>query len=245
MYRLTYLHEQDLWWYRGMNQLLDLLIEQGHHLGRLEILDAGCGTGGTMARLAARGRVTGFDVSETALGYSRARGLRRLAQASITALPFRAGAFDLVVSLDVVHSLPRERHVPILREFARVLRPGGHALVRMGAYDFLRGAHDRASHVRFRYTAGGLARALRQAGFRVERVTYANATLLPVVVAKRMLERLREPDRELKTDFWRPPEALNRALASVLYLENALVRRGVSLPFGVSVVGLARLGAGD
>ena len=246
MYRLTYLHEEVLWWYLGMNELTDLLLEQGHRLAGLDVLDAGCGTGGMMVRLGRRGQVTGVDISETALCYCRARGLRRLARGSTTLLPFRARSFDLVTSFDVLTALPREVHAQTLREFARVLRPGGHLLVRVGAYEFLRGGHDRASRILYRYTRGGLVAALRAAGFQVERVTYANMTLLPIAIAKRVLERRAEgrAGDELKTDFWMPPAPLNRGLAGILHLENLLIRARVDLPAGLSLVALARLPAG-
>src|SRR4051794_26395935 len=106
MYRLTHLSEKVLWWYRGMNQLTDLLLSDPRRQGELEILDAGCGTGGVLVRLARRGRVTGVDISDLALDVCRRRGLRRLAYASTLALP-------------------RESHPTALRKFARVLRSGG------------------------------------------------------------------------------------------------------------------------
>ncbi len=243
MYRLTYLSEEALWWYFGMDQLTELLIEQDHHLHRLEVLDAGCGTGGMMKQLARYGRVTGFDLSPVALEFCRERQLTRLARASTTALPFRSNSFDLVTSFDVLTSIPVTAHAGIFDEFARVLKPGGHVLVRAAAYDWIRGGHDRASHVVYRYRRSQLTRALQAAGFLVERSTYANAFLLPVAIAKRIWEaRHGQPERtEVRSDFWMPPALLNRAMAGVLHFENLLIRRRVTLPVGLSVVAIARL----
>src|SRR5690349_21544801 len=140
MYQLTYLSEERLWWYLGMNQLTDQLLDTYVPARHLEILDAGCGTGGMLKHLAARGRVTGFDISGVALEYCRGRQLPRLVQASTTQLPFRDESFDLVTSFDVLSTLPIELHASAYDEFSRVLRPGGRLLLRVGAYDWLRGA---------------------------------------------------------------------------------------------------------
>src|SRR5262245_43823011 len=102
MYRLTYLSEEGLWWYLGMNNLTDLLLDRAGLPVPAEILDAGCGTGGMLARLARRGRVTGLDVSSLALGYCRCRDQRRLVQGSTGRLPFADARFDLVTSFDVL-----------------------------------------------------------------------------------------------------------------------------------------------
>jgi SAM-dependent methyltransferase len=243
MYRLTYESEEVLWWYHGMNQLTDLLLDQDPDLRSEDILDAGCGTGGMMERLRRRGRVIGFDLSPVALEFCRKRQLTRLLQASTTALPFKDASFDLVTSFDVLTSLPPETHALVFREFARVLRPHGHLLVRVAAYDRVRGEHDRASRVVYRYRRSGLARALQSAGYKVERITYANSVLLPVALAKRVWEARRPdtPEDEVQSDFWLPPAPVNAFLATVLRVENRIIRSGLSLPSGLSVVALARL----
>ena len=76
-----------------------------------------------------------------------------------------------------------------LREIHRVLKPGGLFLLRVPAHDWLRGEHDRLVHTRHRYSRGEVLSKLGQAGFVVERLTWANSLLFPPAVAKRLLER--------------------------------------------------------
>src|SRR5205814_1630673 len=71
----------------------------------------------------------------------------------------------------------------------RVLRPGGLFLLRVPAHDWLRGEHDRLVHTRHRYSRGEVSRKLADAGFGVERLTWANTVLFLPAVAKRLLER--------------------------------------------------------
>ena len=75
-----------------------------------------------------------------------------------------------------------------LEEIHRVLRPGGVALIRLPAFDWIRGAHDEVVHTRHRYTRDELSAKLEDAGFRLEHATYANFLLFPLAPAKRYLE---------------------------------------------------------
>lgn len=92
-----------------------------------DVLDAGCGSGPLSAWLAGQGgRVAGIDASPRMIELARARALpgASFAVADLGApLPFRDGAFDVVVASLVLHYL--HDWVAPLRELRRVLRPGG------------------------------------------------------------------------------------------------------------------------
>jgi SAM-dependent methyltransferase len=183
------------------------------------------------------GRVTGIDLAPEAVLFAKQRGLRQLARSSVSAIPFRDGAFDIVTSFDVLYHLNVDDDRAALREIHRVLRPGGIALIRLPAYDWIRGAHDEAVHTRHRYTRDELAQKLESVGFLVERTTYANFLLFPLAPVKRYLE-LRNGSHEA-TDLWRPPRPINRLLTDLLSLE-AWPARTIGLPWGLSVVAVAR-----
>jgi SAM-dependent methyltransferase len=237
-YDLMFRQEGRHWWYLGMRRISEALLER--HLaaasGPLEVLDAGCGSGGTTAWLGRWGRVTGLDLSTDALGLARQRGLSRLVRGSIEALPFPDQSFDLLTSFDVLYHLRVGDDRRALAEFRRVLRPGGLALIRAAAHDWLRGAHDQAVHTRHRYHRAELIEKLRSAGLRVERVSYVNCLLFPLAPAKRLLER-RDPAG--CTDLWQPPGPLNALLGQLLGFEGRLLLRH-RLPWGLSVVAVAR-----
>jgi SAM-dependent methyltransferase len=171
-----------------------------------------------------------------AVELARQRGIKRLLRGSIEALPFAAESFDLLTCFDVLYHLGVGDDERALRELCRVLRPGGLALVRVAALDWLRGAHDEAVHTRHRYRRRELALKLRAAGFRVERASYANSFLFPLAPAKRLLER---KDPLGSTDLWQPPGPLNSLLAGILSLEAPLIAR-IGLPVGVSTIAVAR-----
>ncbi len=99
-------------------------------------LDVGCGNCRHAALLAERvERVVGVDASRGVLGTGRERARERgfsvsLLQADAAALPLATGVVDLAVYVATLHHLPgRESRVASLDELARVLAPGGRALV--------------------------------------------------------------------------------------------------------------------
>ncbi len=156
-------------------------------------------------------------------------------QARLEALPFASASFEVAFALDVLEHLPDER--PALRELHRVLQAGGYLIVSVPAYSWLWSKHDVAlAHYR-RYTARELQARLCEAGFQVQRLSYALGALLPLIALARWLDRLR-PGAPAATVI--PlPHWLNRALIRLQDWETRyLLRR--RLPFGVSLVAVAQ-----
>ena len=104
---------------------------------RARVLDAGCGAGVPIAQqLAARADVVGVDFAEVQLDLARHHvPTGRWVCADLVALPFAEASFDAVCSYYAVIHIPREQHAGVLDGFARVLRPGGLALLCLGAAD--------------------------------------------------------------------------------------------------------------
>lgn len=87
------------------------------------VLEAGCGTGLVLGRLARVAREAhGFDLSLGMVDKARARGLS-VALGSVTQVPFRDNSFDFVCSFKVLAHVPDIQLA--LAELARVTRPGG------------------------------------------------------------------------------------------------------------------------
>jgi SAM-dependent methyltransferase len=236
-YRRMFEAEERQWWYAGQREVASALLEpwaQGR--SGLRLLDAGCGTGFNLVALARLGRALGIDLAPEAIRFCRERGVRA-ARASLLALPFASGVFDAVTSFDVIyHDWVSDDRVAVA-EMARVLRPGGVLLVRVPALEALRGAHDAEVLSRHRYTRGELRALLESCGLVVRRASYCNSLLLPLLFARRTLDRLLGREG---SDVGFLPAPLEWLFRSLLGVEAALVRRGFSFPLGASVVALAR-----
>jgi SAM-dependent methyltransferase len=242
-YAIMARREERHWWYAGMRRVA-LAVLEGVLDGRggLRILDAGCGTGGTTIELRRFGEVVGVDLAWAALEPARGRGLTRLARASIESLPFGAATFDVATSFEVVYHLGVASDTAALTEIRRVLKPGGLLLLRVPAHDWLRGEHDRLVHTRHRYSRAEVSRKLADAGFAVEQLSWANTLLFLPAVAKRLLERRNghDPAAAAEPDLWQPPEPINALLESTVAVEALAIPHGVPLPFGLSLLAVAR-----
>jgi SAM-dependent methyltransferase len=240
-YEVMYRVEDTHWWYLGMQQitqqLLDRYLPDGDPTRSLKILDAGCGTGAVMKYLLPYGEVTGFDFSTEALRFSRQRGLTRLTQASVLDIPFANQQFDVIVSFDVICETGIDVSAA-LQELRRILKPGGLMVLRLPAYDWLRGRHDQATHVEHRFTRGEVARLLQCTGLEPVHLSYANTTLFPLVAVKRLSERVLKSSQS-GSDLTLDPGPLNRVFRAILSAEAPLIR-SAGLPFGLTVVALAR-----
>ncbi len=99
-------------------------------LGPGPLLDLGCGQGRHLPLLAADGRLAvGVDLSAPLLNRARSdQPTRPLIRADMRQLPLRPGTVSAVLSLFTAFGYfgSVERHVPVVGEVARVLRPGGH-----------------------------------------------------------------------------------------------------------------------
>ena len=243
-YAIMARREERHWWYAGMRRVALAVLEKTLAGRRgLRILDAGCGTGGTTIELRRFGDVVGVDLAWEALEPARDRGLHALARASIERLPFGSGTFDVATSFEVVYHLGVTNDGVALAEIHRVLKPGGVFLLRVPAHDWLRGEHDRLVHTRHRYSRDEVARKLGSAGFSIDRLSWANSALFAPAAAKRLLERVSADGHDGaagEPDLWQPPGPVNAVLESAVAVESQVIPRGVPLPFGLSILAVAR-----
>ena len=237
-YQELYDLEESYWWFVGRRLLVRQMVERYAGRAGLRLLDAGCGTGGTLSRMDGLGDLHGFDYSEFALAFCRRRGFSLLAAGDLTALPYRTAAFDTVLSCDVLEHVADD-HLG-LAEMVRTLRPGGHLVLTLPAHAFLWSEHDEALAHRRRYSARQVRKMLEEAGLEVVKLSpVVTVAFLPILLF-RLLQRLR-PHRsdEPKTDLRRLPRPLNNLLIDLLRFENWLLRR-LNLPVGTSLVAVAK-----
>lgn len=239
LYENTYRSEQSHWWFVGRRTIIFDQIKQLYSRRTdLRIMDVGCGTGLNMKSLVGYGEVTGVDLSSVALEFCRTRGHTRLVRAPIERLPFADNSFDLVTALDIIEHLDDD--VAGLREIQRVLKPGGRAFILVPAYRFLWSLQDEVSSHRRRYVRTQLRAALQCSGLEVERATYANTLLFPVIFSGRMaLKVVRRYNTSLQNENGLHPGWSNEILKAIFKAEAPLLRK-IDAPFGVSILAIAK-----
>jgi ubiquinone/menaquinone biosynthesis C-methylase UbiE len=222
------------WWYRATRALLQQILEP-ELPGGGRLLDVGCGTGATGGWLGTRGELVAVDFEVQALvSFAERHESIGLAVADATRLPLAADSFDVAICVTVLCHRSIRDPASVVRELARVVRPGGVVcLLEPGVRRLLR-AHDRVTHTARRFTRAELARHVTAAGLEVERSTGAYSFLVPAAAVKSLFER-----DEVASDLDRHQSGLGGVLGAVAAGERRWLRR-FGLPFGLSVIALGR-----
>ena len=238
-YRRMAALEDELWWYRGLRGIVLALLAQHRPAEPFALLDAGCGTGGMLRQIAERfpqAELHGVDVATSACEFARAGSTATIRQGSVTALPYADASFDMIVSLDVLGATEVEP-TRALAECRRCLKPGGLLFLNVAAYQWLLSYHDRAVGQSRRFTLAGVTRMLTAGGFRCLRGSYWNTLLFPIMVLRR---KVGPGGVGSASDVRALPTPVNAAFTACVALERRLVGAGLGLPFGGSVIAVAR-----
>lgn len=242
-YQVMYEAEDRHWWYRSLHELILRFVRREYlRKGPLDCLDAGCGTGGLLARLAPFGRIAGCDASPAAVAFCHRRGLAGVTAADLNDSALPPAAYDVITLIDVLcHGWVRDRRALAERLFA-ALKPGGVLIANDPAFACLRGTHDRAVCIDRRFRRRDYRALFASAGFAVERATYRLPSFLLPIWIVRAAGRLARRDGsrdEVASDVVLPPPVVNAALLALARFDHALLRVA-DLPFGSSVFVVAR-----
>ncbi len=222
------------WWYRARREFIEAAFASLRLPRNATILDAGCGTGGSLSMLSRFGTVLGVEYDADARDIAAQRGIAPVLQGSLPHhLPRPDTRFDAIGLFDVLEHL--EQPVESLATLRGRLVSNGAIVLTVPAYQWLWGPHDDTHRHFRRYTAGSLREHLEQAGMRVEYLSYFNSVLLPLAI----LQRLRERVMGYSFADLVPAPRVNELLFRIWRSERLWIpsRRA---PFGLSILAIAR-----
>ncbi len=226
--------EDTYWWYLARKDIVCDTVKS-FVATNSELLDFGSGSGGIAKRLSTKGyKVVAADVSPKALAACRKAGLDTLDLN--TSWP-AASSLDCILACDVLEHI--EEDVDLLQKLRVALRPRGLLIATVPAYDFLWSGEDHISdHVR-RYTRSLLQRRVHEAGFFIERSSYFNTLLLPLIAAVLFYKRLFRPRDMYVSDIQPLPQWQNNILYTIFAVERYILPH-CDFPVGASLLVIAR-----
>jgi SAM-dependent methyltransferase len=245
-YSDLYSAEDRHFWFRGRNRVIAAAV--GRAVASLpasyRVLEVGCGSGNTMRvlqHLCRSALVIGMDLFFDGLRYARARGVSCLVQGDVSRPPFNV-PFDLVGMFDVLEHVPDD--VGALRHLHCLLREGARLVLTVPAHASLWSYFDEAARHCRRYEMADLAEKLRLTNYDVEYLTEFMMFSYPLVWLQRRwlgprTARAAGAAETVKGELRIHPLP-NFVLGGLQLLETAFVQRQKRLPFGTSILVVAR-----
>ncbi|MHC4715841.1 MAG: class I SAM-dependent methyltransferase [Planctomycetota bacterium] len=243
LYEEMYSLEGRHWWFRAKRRVvlsvLDKLVARPADPSRRpRVCDVGCGCGMMLRDLLDRGYdAVGLDASPVAVQYCAQRGVPAMLGTCGESNRQARGGFDAVLMLDVLEHIDDDRAACLAA--LRMLTPGGVLVCTVPAHPWLWTRRDEFHHHKRRYTARRLRQLLATPASETVLLSPMNCVLFPLALGERLACRLADRPKQ-PGDLRIPGWGINRVLESVFASERMLLRRGVPLPFGLSLIAAVR-----
>lgn len=231
--------EEVNYWFRNRNYLI-LYALRRYFPNVNNFMEVGCGTGFVLSAIEKTYpslSLFGSEIYSIGLSYAANRLKNaKLFQMDACQIPFE-NEFDVIGAFDVLEHIEDDELA--LSQMYQATREGGGIILTVPQHKFLWSKVDEHScHMR-RYDASELKNKVLNSGFEIENTMSFVSLLLPLMVLVRLKKRQSSGDcdtmPELKVDWW-----INIILEKILDIERGLIRLGINLPFGGSLILIAR-----
>lgn len=233
--------EERHWFYAGKRQIVKHWLDQTKKPLATDLLvDCGAGTGKFASEMISRCQVFAIDDHEESLELARRNlGPDRVKKGTCVNLPLPSNSVDLLTALDVIEHIDDDRGA--MREFARVVRPGGVVVITVPALMALWSDWDVVLHHHRRYTRKSLKAIISTSDFEMVHLNYINVAVLPIVFAVRKFRGLKEKIGIRATNRSEdkiPPPFLNSVLQKIFV--SLACQKTFSFPAGVGLLAVLR-----
>ncbi|HEV8241549.1 MAG TPA: class I SAM-dependent methyltransferase [Thermoanaerobaculia bacterium] len=228
--------EDRYWWHQTRYRAALAALQRAGAQSDWSLGDVGCGTGGFLRFLRARGftRLAGFDMSPVALAAAVESGADVHTVDLESPFTLAGAPFDALVALDVMEHLADD--TAFLRTAAADLRPGGLLFLSVPAFAHLASRWDERLRHHRRYTRRSLIAVARAAGLAPLHSSYLFAVVYPAALLRHWTGW---HDGRESCEF-PPVSPLTGRLLSWLGRAEAALPPALRAPLGTSVTLLAR-----
>ena len=241
---LTDKNAESSFWVSSRNRLFKYIVQKNMRpTGKTKFLEIGCGTGDFIQHIVQNENleITGSEIYLKGLLYAK----RNLPNVDFIQFDVTQGVvreeFDIVVAFDVLEHI--ENDVAAISNINRMLHQGGCLIITVPQHMFLWSNLDEIVKHKRRYSRRELVEKLQENGFNISYVTSFLFVLFPLMLVSRMFDKGRdliqsdEVALEKRVKF---PKVLNWIFDLFMRVDEALIQLGISLPFGGTLVVVAR-----
>jgi SAM-dependent methyltransferase len=241
---LTEKNAKSSFWVRSRNRLFKNIVQR--HLsstGKTKFLEIGCGTGDFIQQIVMNKNleITGSEIYLKGLLYAKKKLPNvNFVQFDVAKVSIDE-AYDLIVAFDVFEHINDD--VAAIANINKMLHKGGSLIITVPQHRFLWSKLDNIVKHKRRYSRRDLVTKLQKNGFDINYCTSFLFVLFPLMLISRMFDKGRDqsPSDELafekRVKF---PNALNEIFDLFMRIDEALIGLGISLPFGGTLVVIAR-----
>jgi len=224
--------ERSYWWYRALHQLVAQVIILHFRGKRVNILDAGCGTGGLVQELSKNHEVIGIDYSQTAINLARSKHLNCFLEDLNTFIP-KQNIFEVITCIDVIYHQDIQDDFKVISNLLSGLKIGGILILEVPAFSLLRGKHDDIVYGKKRYLKKDFLEIISKHSLKNIISSYRISFLFFPVFLKRWIERHQIGNS--KSDLQGLSPFLNHILYNITNIENRFILNKISFPVGTSL----------
>lgn len=241
---LTDKNGESSFWVRSRNRLFKNIVQDNLvATGKTKLLEIGCATGGFIQQIVENENldITGSEIYLKGLLYAK-KNLPHVAFIQFDVTQGLIGEeFDLIVAFDVLEHI--ENDVAAIRNINQMLHKGGGLIITVPQHKFLWSKLDEILKHKRRYSRRELVTKLQENGFDIRHVTSFLFVLFPLMLISRMFDKGRDksqPDEVALQQRVKFSNALNWVFDLFMRIDEVLIRLGISLPFGGTMVIVAR-----
>ena len=228
-------------WFAGRNRILAEVIRR--YFGQPDnLLEIGCGTGYVLSALHAAfpgTRLSASDIYPEGLAFAAQRVPGAfLFQMDARHIPFQE-EFDLIGAFDVLEHV--EEDSTVLAQLYQACKPGGGIVLTVPQHRWLWSQADDFAHHKRRYLRRELLDKVTRAGFRTIYATSFVSLLLPLMLVQRLAKKSgTSVEQQMEGVGLHTGRVVNALLGTIMWLEWLLIKAGLALPAGGSLLVVAR-----
>ncbi len=192
---------------------------EGLNLEKKHILDIGCGTGQTIGPLvrALNCHIDGADLDDKLLKNAQPIQGSYFVLDVFDDVPELHEQYDAILLLDVVEHLKDD--VSFVENCAKFVKPGGHIIINVPAYQMLFSNYDlHVGHFR-RYTKSTMKVLGNSSNLEVLRQQYWGFLLIPLLILRKMILVFTPKERVIKQGFREPSKIVGKILDLICIFE--------------------------